>query len=268
MGRRTIIDAHHHLWDTRRLHYALLDTIPALNRPFAAAAFDRVAACHGVQRSVCVEAASAGANGLAETRWLLEQVASSALVDRLVVWAPIERPECHDYLEQIVAMHSGRIVGVRRSFEFEPADFPRYDQTIAGVTLLAAYDLSFDLVLYERSLPAVLELVRACPGVQFVLDHLGKPAIRERMLHPWQELLAQLAACDNVCCKISGLMNEAGPGWRRDDLRPYIDHAIACFGWDRVLFGSDWPVCTVAGTYEEWLAVVEWAVAQASEEDQ
>jgi predicted TIM-barrel fold metal-dependent hydrolase len=263
-----IIDSHHHLWDTDHLRYALFDTIPALNRPFTATDFDAGATCSGVSQSVCIEAASAGVDGLAEARWLLDQVGRSTVVSRLVAWAPLERADLRAYLDELRRIGGDRIVGVRRSFEFETPDFPGRAETIAGARLAAAYGYTVDLVLFKESLPAALDLVRACPEVQFILDHLGKPGIRERIVHPWQEQIAALAACDNVVCKISGLATEADrQNWRKEDFRPYISHAISCFGWDRVLFGSDWPVCEQATTYERWLEAVDWAVSDAAEAD-
>lgn len=263
-----IVDAHHHLWDTNHLRYPLFDRIPALNRPFTVQDFEAVATQNGVKQSVCVEAASAGADGLAETKWLLEQTRSSTVVSRLVVWMPVERPDRQDYLDQIAALNDGRIVGIRHSFEFDPPDFPCRDEVIAGVKLAAQYNFSVDLVLFHPSLSATLELVKACPEVPFILDHLGKPAIKQRLLDPWREQIAELASLGNVVCKISGVNTEADhQRWTKEDLKPYIDHAIQCFGWDRVMFGSDWPVCKLAGEYAQWLDALSWAIADASEAD-
>jgi L-fuconolactonase len=263
-----IIDAHHHLWDTNHLRYPLFDNIPSLNRPFTVSDFQAVAQCSGISRSVCIEAASAGADGLEETTWLLAQANSSTIVTRLVVWAPVEQPAITSYLDQIAELNDGSIVGIRRSFEFEPEDFPARDETIAGIKAAASHGYSCDLVLFSPSLPAVLELVRACPEVSFILDHLGKPLVRAGVLHPWQEQIVELAKFPNIVCKISGLTTEADhQTWAQEDLKRYIDHALSCFGWDRVMFGSDWPVCELAGSYRRWLTAVQWAVADATEED-
>jgi L-fuconolactonase len=260
-----VIDAHHHLWDTRRLRYTLFDQIPALNRPFIVDAFEAVAARNGVTGSICVEAASAGADGFAEATWLLEQ-SGTGLVGGVVVWAPLERPDLAAYLDRLREIDDGRIVGIRRSFEFEDPDFARRDEVAAGVEEVARRGLVCDLVFFHPALPAAIELVRACPQARFVLDHLGKPPIRNGVGGQWRQQIAELALLPNIVCKISGLMTEADPtDWRTQDLVTYIDHAIQCFGWDRVLFGSDWPVCQLAGTYERWLDAVNWAVRDASE---
>jgi L-fuconolactonase len=263
-----ILDAHHHLWDTRRLRYTLFDDIPALNRPYTIDEFEPVAARNGVTSSICVEAASAGADGFAEAAWLLAQ-RGTELVQRIVVWVPLERPDLATYLDRLREIDDGRIVGVRRSFEFEQPDFASRDEVVAGVEEVARRGLVCDLVIFHPALPAVIDLVRACPEATFVLDHLGKPPIRVGAHGAWSEHIAELAALPNIICKISGLMTEADRArWRTADLVPYIEHVIRWFGWSRVLFGSDWPVCQLAGTYERWLDVVITALGDATADQQ
>jgi L-fuconolactonase len=263
-----IIDTHHHLWDTNYLEYAEFKGIPGLERPFTVLEFEGIAARNGVTQSVCVEAASGGADGAKETQWLLQTTRDSRIISRLVVWAPVERYDVRDYLDRLVELNDSRIMGVRRGFETEPPDFPRREEVIRGVQTLASYGYTFDIVLYHLSLFAAIELVKACPNVRFILDHLGKPDIRRGLEHPWREHIAEMASFENVICKVSGLITEADPrSWTKEQLKPYINHAIQCFGWDRVVFGSDWPVCTLAGQYEQWVSSLQWAVASASEEE-
>lgn len=252
-----IVDAHHHLWDTHHLRYPLFDGIPALDRPFVIEDYERVAVPAGIEASIVVEAASAGPEGMAELAWLRKQADRSRRVKGIVAWAPVERPELPRYLEGLANLHDPRIVGVRRSFEFDPPDFPSRPETVSGVRQLAAFGFSFDLVLFHPSLRAAVELVRRCPEVSFVLDHLGKPPIREHRLEPWSRNFADLAALPNVVCKISGMTTEGDrQAWTVDDLKPYVERAVECFGWDRLMFGSDWPVCEVAGGFEPWLEAV------------
>jgi L-fuconolactonase len=260
-----IIDAHHHLWDTTRIRYPLFEQIPPLHRPFLAPEYDAVAVPAGVTGAVCVEVASVGADGLREARWLVEEVARSAVTDRIVVWAPIDEARLDDYLDAVRALR-GPIAGVRRSFEFDPPDFPRRPEVIAGVRRLGARGLPFDLVLFRPSLSAVGELARACPDTQLILDHLGKPNVKAGMDRAWRRHIAELGALEHVACKISGLVMEADrEHWTREDMKPFIDHVIACFGFSRVMFGSDWPMCQLAGGYKKWLDAVRWAVQGASE---
>lgn len=262
----TFIDSHHHLWDTNCLKYSLFDEVPALNRPYPVAEYEAIAARHGVEASVCVEAASAGADGWMETMWLLGQAKRCHTVKRIVAWAPIGDTNRQEYFDRLTNINDGTIVGIRRSFESEPPDFPQRDEVIAGVKLAAQHGYSFDLVLFSPSLPATIALVRACPETQFILDHLGKPRVREEVLEPWREQIAQLAGFSNIVCKISGLSTEADhQHWSIDDLQPYIHHVIACFGWDRILFGSDWPVCDLAGGYLKWLRALQETIASAHE---
>jgi L-fuconolactonase len=265
-----IIDSHHHLWDTRQLHYRLFDSIPTLNRPFLPAQYEEEATALGVTASVCVEAASAGANGLAETLWLLEQARHNASIAGLVIWVPLEQPNLADYLNEVALLDkSQQIVGVRRSFEFEAPDFPTQRNVIAGIKTIARFGYTVDLVLFHPALQAAIELVQICPEVQFVLDHLGKPPIRTREWEPWASQIEQLASCDNVVCKMSGLSTEADHRtWQSADLEPYMSHAIHCFGWKRLMFGSDWPVCNLAGGYMAWLDTVRALLAEIPQHQQ
>jgi L-fuconolactonase len=221
----------------------------------------------GVTASVCVEAASAGADGMDETRWLIEQSKHGETVERLVVWAPLESAELPDYLDWLDSLKEQRIVGIRRSFEFEPDDFAGRPEVIRGVQLAAEGGYTVDLVLFHRSLPAAVDLARACPEARFILDHLGKPDLRAPGIDAWARDVSAVAQSENVVCKVSGLVTEADhASWTVEDLEAPIAHVIAAFGWDRVMFGSDWPVCNRAGGFERWLEAVRWCVRDASEE--
>jgi L-fuconolactonase len=161
-----------------------------------------------------------------------------------------------------------RLAGIRRSFEFTPNGFATSAEVVAGVRAVGECGLPFDLVLFAERLPEVTELVRRCPGVSFVLDHLGKPSIRDGRLDPWRTDFAALARFPNVVCKVSGLVTEASPdGWTAESLRPYVSHAVDCFGWTRLMFGSDWPVCELAGGYRRWLDTVMELTSDASDVD-
>ena len=259
-----ILDSHHHLWDTRELEYTLFETVDELRRPFLRADYEAL----GVPRSICVEAASAGADGRRETEWLLREIDESAVVAGLVAWAPLERDDAARHLDRLTEQPGKPVVGVRRSFEFEDPGFP--PRTAAGAREAGDRGLVVDLVLFPPSLRATIDLVDACPGTRFVLDHLAKPPIREGGWEPWASEFAELALRDNVACKLSGLPTEADRDrWTVDDLRPYVEHALSCFGPDRLLYGSDWPVVNLAGGADRWLAAVQTLLSQleASERD-
>jgi L-fuconolactonase len=152
-----------------------------------------------------------------------------------------------------------RIKGVRRLFQGESdANYALRPNVIAGVQALADYDLSFDICIFHHQLPAVVGLVEQCPQVSFILDHVGKPDIKNRLLEPWKKDMRALAALPNVVCKLSGMTTEADhQGWHIDDLRPYADHVFDVFGEDRVLFGGDWPVSLQSTSYRAWVDTVD-----------
>ena len=170
-------------------------------------------------------------------------------------------------LARLAAME--HVKALRRLIEFEPdVDFCLQPGFVEGVNLLAKYDLSFDICVKHFQLTNAVELVRRCPDVRFVLDHIGKPPIRAGQIDPWRDDLRALAALPNVCCKISGVVTEADhDNWTREQLRPYLDHAIDAFGIDRVMFGSDWPVSELTHRYEEWVDIVDWAMSGSSESE-
>jgi L-fuconolactonase len=261
-----IIDVHHHLWDTSVLKYSLFDGLPALQGRFAISDYEKIATAYDIKASVCVEAASAGADGHLETLWLLRESSNPNVVKRIVAWAPVGKPELQRYLEWLGRLGSELIVGLRRSFEFEEPELLESKDVIAGMKAIGRLGYFFELVLFEKSLASAVRLVRACPDTQFILDHAGKPRIKERIRQPWQDNIAALALMPNVVCKLSGLSTEATrDDWTKEDLRPYIDHVIERFGWDRVLFGSDWPVCNQAGGLKPWIDAALWATRDAGE---
>ena len=260
------IDAHHHLWDTRLIDYSDLGEVPSLNRPFLLGDYVEVAERHDVVASVCVEAASAGADGRKELAWLLKQLRFHPLIAGIVAWAPVDRPGIGEYLDEILNLGGRHVVGIRRGFETDHREFPASEEVVRGASVLAKYALPFDLLLYSHSLPAAVRLVEACPETQFVLDHLGKPRVKDRVFEQWSGCIRELGRKPNVVCKLSGLGTEADwHAWSTQDLRPYVEHTIECFGADRVMFGSDWPVCTLSGGYERWLSAVNELFEQASE---
>ena len=134
---------------------------------------------------------------------------------------------------------------------------------------VAKHELYFDICTFHPQLPAAIQLVGQVPEMSFVLDHIGKPNIKDKLQEPWKAQLRELAALPNVVCKVSGMVTEADwTTWKAEDLRPYLEHVIACFGFDRLMFGSDWPVSTLASSYQRWLEVVQEAVKGASAAEQ
>jgi L-fuconolactonase len=256
-----VIDAHVHLWDAAAVAPPLLADRPELGARRDAAALREAVWGHGVRAVVAVETASVGTDSDAELRWLCEQ-AGDGLVRGIVAWAPIDRADVGSALDRIVAS-TAPVVGVRRSFEFEPDGFAAGPDAIAGVREVGARGLPFDLVLFARSLPACATLAEACPDTHLVLDHLGKPPAGDAP--GWEAALRTLAACPTVVCKLSGLTPDAGAATDWGLIRARLETAVDCFGWDRVLFASDWPICTSGDRYAAWLRAVAAVASEATE---
>jgi len=264
-----VIDAHVHLWDPGRFHYPWLDGIPALRRPFLPA--DYTAACGPVPvgAMVFMQCETAFAQAMDEARWVSVLAQQEPRLQAIVPWAPLEQGKgsC-GYLEELARLPL--VKGVRRLIQPESdPGFCLQPGVVEGVQELARFGFSFDLCISHRQLPNTIRLVRQCPAVTFILDHIGKPDIKNRLRHPWEQELRELARLPNVVCKLSGLVTEADLAqWTPQDLKPYLDHVLDCFGFDRVLFGGDWPVVTLASAYPRWVAALEWAVAGCTAGDQ
>jgi len=255
-GREGVIDAHHHLWDATRLRYEEFATNELLQGLYGADEY-KAAKESRVIGSVCVEATSAGADPRMETDWLLREASCSDEVLGVVAWAPVEMEGIEDYVDRLLREPPVRIVGIRRSFEFEDPRLLASKRAISGISALGDRGLPFDLLVPAGGLEAAERLVKACQGVQFVLDHVGNPAISDGDFGSWQDQLTRLAYLPNVACKLSGLGVLADPArWTLGDVEPYLTHAVDVFGWERVMYGSDWPVVLLAGGMTKWFREV------------
>ena len=265
----SLVDAHVHLWNPRRFRYAWLDAWPALNRAFLPADFTEASATADVNKLIFVESGCDPAQSLAEVDWISDLAKAEPRLQGVVAHAPLEKGEAvRPDLEKLA--HRSLVKGVRRNLQGEPdLAFCLRPELIAGIRLLADFGFSFDLCLRHEQLRHVAELTRRVPQVTFVVDHLGKPDVRGKQTGPWAADLQVLATRPNVVCKISGLVTEADwHRWHPDDLKFYFGRALECFGFDRVLFGGDWPVVTVAAGYERWLETVRSFLSGVSEVDQ
>ena len=250
-----IVDTHAHYWDPQRVSYPWLASVPALNRTFLPEDYSAATKTANVGKMVFVECCCEPSQSLKEVEWISELAVREIRLQGIVAQASVERGA--QVREELAALAKFPLVkGVRRNVEGEAdANFCLRPDFVAGVRALAEFHFTFDICVKHHQLPAAIELVRRCPEVGFVLDHCGKPAIRDGQLNPWGQHLRELAALPNVACKISGLLTEANPvRCSAPDLQPYVRHALDCFGFDRVLFGGDWPVCQLATSYETgWL---------------
>lgn len=258
-----IVDAHVHLWDPELMRIPWLDDIPELNRPFGPAEYRAHTAGVAVAELVYVQVEVAPAYALSEARRVAALAAEEPRLRAIVAYAPLEDgARARSYLDDLVQI-SPLVRGVRRitQGEADPA-FCLRPGFVAGVRLLPAYGLTCDLCIYHHQLGPTVELVRRCPEVTFMLDHIAKPGIRAGAREPWRAQLAELAALPNVMCKISGVVTEADhAAWTPEQIGPYVAHALAVFGEERVAFGSDWPVVAQAGGYRRWVETLDGLTA-------
>ena len=262
-----IIDTHLHLSDPARISYPWINDAPVLNRPFTIDDYRKACGDVEVEAMVFMEVDPDVDDRQEEIDFVCEVAATEPRLKGMIAQAPLEqgaaiRPE----LETLA--NNPMIKGVRRLLQDEEIDFCLISSFIEGVRQLPDFGIPFDICIYHRHLANVVKMVEQCPDVQFILDHIGKPGIKEGLLEPWKSDLKDLATLPNVMCKISGMTTEADmENWTRDDLRPYFDHVIECFGFDRVVYGGDWFVASLATTYPRFVETLDWAVAGCSDEE-
>jgi L-fuconolactonase len=253
----TRIDAHQHFWRYSPKDYPWIDAgKERIARDFLVADLEAVARPEGIAGSVAVQARQS----LAETRWLLELAAAHPFIRGVVGWVDLQSDQVGEQLAELragPAARGGKLVGVRHVVQDEPD--PRFfvgEAFVRGLRQLPAFGLTYDLLLYPHQLPAAVELAALLPEQPFVLDHLAKPRVKTGEIADWRREIEALAARDNVSCKVSGLVTEAAwRGWKPADFRPYLEVVLAAFGPERLMIGSDWPVCLVAGSYAEAVGI-------------
>jgi L-fuconolactonase len=247
-----IVDAHVHCWDPTALRYPWLDELTTLQRPFLPADYSAAIGALPVAQCVLVEGNCLPEQSVREAQFFQHLAGQNPRLVGIVAFAELTEPATlAPTLECLTSMPL--VKGIRQNIQGRPRGFALQRDFVAGVREVGARGWTFDLCITHDQLGEAITLVEQCPDTQFILDHCGKPAIRAAARDPWRRELAQLAAHENVCCKISGLLTEADIAhWKDDDLLPYALHAVECFGVDRVLYGSDWPVLTLAGDYACW----------------
>ena len=250
--RLTVVDAHVHCWDPATLRYPWLEALPTLQRSFLPTDYALAVGDLPVARCLLVEANCLAKETLREVAFFGHLAASDARVAGIIAFAKLTEPvTLRQTLDCLTAYPS--VKGIRQNIQGQPRGFALQPVFIEGVREVGARGWTFDLCITHDQVGEAIALVEQCPNTQFVLDHCGKPAIRAGSIGAWRRDLARLAAHENVCCKISGLLTEADLAhWREEDLLPYAMHTVDCFGIDRVLYGSDWPVLTLAGDYASW----------------
>ena len=263
-----IVDAHHHFWDPATADYPwLTDELAAIRRAFGPDDLAPLVAASGIDATILVQTRSS----LAETEAFLATAAATPFVRGVVGWVDLRDPAVDEAIAGLRAgPGGGRLVAIRHQVhdEADPDWLGRADVR-RGVAAVGRAGLAYDLLVRARELPAARALVSALPDVRFVVDHLAKPAIRNGSDPAWTEAVGSFQGLPNVWWKVSGLVTEADwQAWRPPDLQPFVDRILEIAGPDRLLFGSDWPVCLLAAPYDVVLSTARSLIAGLSASEQ
>ena len=258
------VDAHQHFWQYGDVEFGWInDAMAAIRRDFLPSDLLPLLDETGVDATVAVQARQS----LEETDWLLSLAEEHDWIAGVVGWVPLIDAGIENLLDRLSAR--SRLKGVRHVLQGEPDAYMERKDFNAGVSLLRQYSLAYDVLVLERQLPAAIRFIDRHPDQTFVLDHVAKPLIAARELEPWRTQIQELARRPHIACKLSGMVTEADFGaWTEADLRPYVETVLEAFGPKRLLFGSDWPVCTVASSYKRWVDTVRAFTAQLSADEQ
>ena len=257
-----IVDAHVHLYDPADIRFDWMASVPKLNSKHLSAEFNAATMGVDVDTIIFVEVDAANGGNMQEAAWVSKLAKTEKRLKAMVACLPMEQGvSLEKDMQALARLPETR--GVRRLIQGH-VDEPGWclsDNFVSAMQLLPKYGLSFDLCIFHPQMKDTIELVRRCPDVSFVLDHIGKPGIKAGLTQPWQDEIRQLASLPNVTCKISGVVTEADhASWTEAQVLPYLRHAISAFGFDRVMFGGDWPVSELATSYGRWVKLVDQAV--------
>ena len=258
------LDSHQHFWSYDAAQYPWIPRGSALHRDWLPGDLAPLLGAAGLDGCIAVQARQTAE----ENRWLLELAEHHAIIKGVVGWVDLRAANVGAELAAL-ARHP-RFVGVRHVVQDEPDDgFMLGADFLRGIGALRAHRLTYDILINARQLPAAIALAKRFPEQPFVLDHIAKPAIKAGTLSPWREQIRELAKAPNVLCKVSGMVTEAdAKAWKPADVRPYLDVVFEAFGEDRLMFGSDWPVCLLAAEYAQVFALVRDYIAPLSPEAQ
>ena len=260
-----IIDAHVHFYDVEKLNYSWMPNVPSLNHTSLVKDFDQARGKVDVDGIVFVEVDIDPGLHIEEAKFVAGLAEADKRVSGIVAHAPLEKGRAIEAdLEKL--SHIQGVKGIRRLIqgEVDPSMCIAPD-FVDGVNLLPKYGMSFDICIRHYQLVYAIELIKKCPNVRFILDHIAKPDIKNGLMDPWKSQIREMAKLPNVVCKVSGVATEADhQAWTREQLRPYIDHVIESFGFDRVMFGSDWTVATLALDYPTWVDILDEALTGTS----
>ena len=244
------VDSHHHFWDVSKLNYPWMPPGPSVvRRNYLADDLKPLIDEAGIQKTVLVQAQQS----LEEASFLLDIAESNDFVAGVVVWADVQSPRVGDDVDAL--MKRDKLVGIRHQVEDDPDDdWLIRDSTIRGLREVAVRDLAYDVLVKPRHLKHVPTVAGRVPGLRMVIDHIAKPPIKDNVFSPWDSLMKDIAEIPDIHCKVSGMVTEADhANWTVENLTPYVSYVKDAFGIDRLMFGSDWPVCLFAASYREVL---------------
>jgi predicted TIM-barrel fold metal-dependent hydrolase len=258
-----IVDTHLHLIYPETFSYPWLDNVPELKRPWTAESYWAEAEDLGIEAAIHMEV------DVIEPEMVIESEFALNVHPRMVAAIANGRPESSDfpaYLEKLAAL--GSVKGVRRLLQFQPPELSQQPLFVENLKRLPAYGMTFDICVKSHELEIAEALIPRAPEVQFVLDHCGNPKIADGEWETWTRRIDAIAANPNVVCKVSGILANVRGNWTVDQLRPYVEHVIEAFGWDRVVWGSDHPVVTLFADLTRWVHATEEIVARCSRDEQ
>jgi L-fuconolactonase len=260
-----VIDSHHHFWNYNLVEYDWIDdSMKTIRADFLPGKLEQTIRSAGVDGVISVQARQS----VEETDWLLGMAHQNPFIKGVVGWLPLMDEHLESWLEKYAAETS--LKALRHVIQGEPdPEFVLRSDFNRGISLLKKYKLIYDILIIERQLPNTIRFIDQHPDQEFVLDHIAKPLIACNELSPWKENIHELAKRDHVSCKISGMVTEADfTDWSPEQLHPYFEVVLEAFGPERLLFGSDWPVCLVATTYQDWVNLVQKEISSLSETEQ
>ncbi|MCF3652278.1 amidohydrolase family protein [Synoicihabitans lomoniglobus] len=262
------IDTHVHFWDRAQLPYPWLEPLTRISAPHGPATYQAETGITPPEKLVFLQCVGEISSWRAEVEWIESLARDFPPIAGIVATAPLDQDE--DTLRILDDLAARPLVkGVRHNTQDESLGFARNSRYVAGAQACGERGLVVDLCCYHPQLSDLTALVRQCPTTPFVLDHLGKPGIRDRLIEQWRKDISELAAEPNVTAKLSGIVTEADfDRWTIDDLRPYVQHYLEVFGPERVVFGSDWPVVKLASTHAQWLATARELLSDLSADQQ
>jgi len=251
------LDSHQHFWIYDAAQYPWIPPGSPLQRDRLPGDLAPLLAAEGLDGSIAVQARQT----LEESHWLLTLAEHHTRIKGVVGWVDLRSPRVEEDLAAL-APHP-QFAGVRHVVQDEPdVNFMLGEEFLRGIAALEKFGLTYDFLVFPNQLPAAIEVARRFPRQPFVLDHIAKPPIKDGGMSPWREQIRELAKAPNVLCKISGMITEADQAaWKPKDLHPYLDVVFEAFGEDRLMYGSDWPVCLLAGSYPQVFGVVRDYIA-------